>query len=147
MDPRNGAAIAVGVALAVICCASLTAAGFGAGALLVVAFVLCPLVVSLIARSRVLLFALLPNLIIGFFFSIVGAFSPYNRAHDGGFSDETFVIVPIVLAMSVGCAILVAAVVWVLRAVWRESFATYRDAEQIGYERRSQAQRSGDPPN
>jgi hypothetical protein len=90
-------------------------AGFGAGALLIVAFVLSPFVVALIARTRLLLFALLPNLIIGLFFSVVGAFSSYNRTPDGGLSDETLVIVPMVLGLSVGCAVIVAAVVWFFR--------------------------------
>jgi hypothetical protein len=137
MDPRNGAALVVGVVLAGIWCALLPAAGFGAGALLIIAFVVSPLVVSLIARRLILFFALVPNLIVAVLFSIVGAFSAYNRTAEGGFSDETFVIVPIVFAIGIGCATIVAAVVWILGAVRRELFAKHGDAEQIvGRERR-----------
>jgi len=115
MDSRNGAALIVGVALAIVWCALMMGAGFGAGALLILAFVLSPLVVSLVARTWLLVFALVPNLIIGLFVSVVGAFSSYNRTADGEFSNETFLIVPIVLGLSVGCAIIVTAVVWFFR--------------------------------
>jgi len=117
MVRRDRIALIVGVALGVGSCALLTQAGFGAGAILVVALLFCPLVVSIIATKHLFVFALLPNIVIACFFSIVGALSPYNRAPGGGLSSESLFIIPMVFAISGACALLMTATVWLFRKV------------------------------
>jgi hypothetical protein len=119
MEQRNLFALISGIALGIIWCVLLTGAGFpGAGGILLLGILVSPLVVALIARTKLLLFAIVPNVMIGGFFSIVGALSPYNRTPEGGFTDETWTIVPIVLGISVGAALLLAGGVWFVRTVW-----------------------------
>ena|ERR1700730_4283863 len=60
--------------------------------------------------KRLFLLALVPNILIASFFSLVGALSPYNQAPGGGgLSDESLFIIPIVFVTSCASAFLMAA--------------------------------------
>jgi hypothetical protein len=132
MAQRDRIALIVGIILAIGWCALLTQAGFGAGALLVIALLLSPLISSLIAGKRLFLSGFVPNILIASFFSIVGALSPYNRAADGGLSEESWIIIPMVFGVSVVCALLVVGPVWLVRkAIMRGEHQPKPDAEQI----------------
>jgi hypothetical protein len=115
MQRRDQIGLMVGIAVAIGSCALLTQAGIGAGAVLIVVLLFCPLVVATVAAKRLFLLALVPNILIACFFSIVGALSPYNQAPGGGLSDESLFLIPIVFVISGASALLMSGAVWFVR--------------------------------
>jgi hypothetical protein len=115
MQRRDRIALMVGIVLAMGSCALLTQAGMGAGVILIVVLLFCPLVVAAVAARRLFLLALVPNLLIACFFSIVGALSPYNRSASGGLSEESLFIIPVVFLIGCASALSMAGAVWFVR--------------------------------
>jgi hypothetical protein len=45
----------------------------------------------------------------------VVVFSPYNRAADGGLGKDTWILIPVVFAVSIAGALFVAGPIWLVR--------------------------------
>ena len=114
MHQRDRIALIVGIVLGIGSCFALSQSGMGAGAILIILLLLCPLLASMIAAQHVFLLGLVPNIVIAIGVTILGALSPYNRA-GSGLSEESLVIVPTVFAISIVSALLMAGAVWFVR--------------------------------
>lgn len=103
-------ALVTGVLLGVGSCFLIFLSGIGAGAVLLVTLLICPLITSLVASERLFLSGLIPNILIIVGGSIFGASSPYKRT--------AWDIWPIILSnivLGVAFALFMTGLVWVVR--------------------------------
>lgn len=115
MRQRDLIALVAGVVLGIGSCFVISESGMGSGATLIICLLVCPLLASMIAAERIFLLGLLPNVVIAIGTVILALSSSNNRAASGGLSEEDVFIIPVVFAISIVSALLMATVVWFVR--------------------------------
>lgn len=110
MHRRDRIALIIGIVLGIGFSILISISGMGAGAMLLVALLLCPFITSLVAAERIFLAGLVPNIVIAIGGSIFAAQSPYIRTGWDG-----WLIILSNIGMGIMFALFAAGVVWFVR--------------------------------